>query len=786
MRKCKKCGNRVDKKIKFCTQCGNKIKNNKLPIVMLIFILLLLVLLLLNKYTNLLNYNKYLKNDDIKYENAYEHIVYDYKNKNIDENEYFRELYYLEFDSSSLDSKYKKDSSDFFVTSDELGTIGFLSDNYKKIDKDLINNYLNKKLLTDVDFKSSQNISKTNSSFIKLSNDNKDEDDPVINHTFNKVKLSSNEHFMIWYTDDMNSNDYVTNDQIDNILSKLESSISKIEEKYNISYSYTPYSGLNLDYINKDYTNLKKVMEENNISTDYINKAMSIYVYDTGSENTLATYFGGNSLLELLDLTLPGLELLSEDGIINYPYIVVNKKTINNSESLNQVMVHELFHHFEHLYFNLNNKTWGKNKEDAFVESYSNYVSSTLDNYNSSNNYLNRWANVYYENSSDNFDEISDNGGSSGYALFPYMYSYSLIVDNSSDIFNKAMLKDDSWKYINENTSKENLKDTMNDLAYRLLSQDYDNSSLKKTTGEISYKDDISSKKYYFEKINRGAVDYYLLDKYTTLNVSADDYSYLSFMIVGKKNNNYDVIKKVSNKFSYNVHDLYDYDKVFLIVTNGNLKEKYNYKINVLESKTESEEYVATYNNYNIEIISKLSINSASVITTSKGVMDELHQKEYIEVSTDTLGANVTTNKMYIDYGSGYSYTSVSLPIPNYENVWYKGEVSTEKFDLGLVLDKLKNEEDIQKISDDHFKVKLSKKELTKIMNATSSKNMKILKGTEIDVYTSGDDIQTIKYDFSNIIPGIDEFSTTVNFSNYNNAGDVEIPNEIIDSAIEK
>ena len=41
-----------------------------------------------------------------------------------------------------------------------------------------------------------------------------------------------------------------------------------------------------------------------------------------------------------------------------------------------------------------------------------------------------------------------------------------------------------------------------------------------------------------------------------------------------------------------------------------------------------------------------------------------------------------------------------------------------------------------------------------------------LVKGMNIDVYTTGNDISTIKYDFSKIIPGVDEFSSTVNFTN--------------------
>lgn len=252
-------------------------------------------------------------------------------------------------------------------------------------------------------------------------------------------------------------------------------------------------------------------------------------------------------------------------------------------------------------------------------------------------------------------------------------------------------------------------------------------------------------------------------------------------MLIGEKNNEYNVISSVSPKLKQNIYDL-DYDKVYLAVTNGNLDKKYNYQIKVTESKATNKNYNITYNNYNIEIISKISMKGASVITTSKGVVDEIHQKEYLEITTNTLGVAAITNKTYIDFNSGYSYTSV----PFQENMWYKDKNSQTKFDLGLILQKLKSSDNVEKIDDNHFKVKLSKSELQSSMKSTSSKKMTIVKGMNIDVYTTGNDISTIKYDFSKIIPGVDEFSSTVNFTNYNAAGDVEIPNEIIETATDK
>ena len=40
-----------------------------------------------------------------------------------------------------------------------------------------------------------------------------------------------------------------------------------------------------------------------------------------------------------------------------------------------------------------------------------------------------------------------------------------------------------------------------------------------------------------------------------------------------------------------------------------------------------------------------------------------------------------------------------------------------------------------------------------------------------------------LEYDFTDISKGFDLFKATITFSNYNNAGDVEIPSSVINSA---
>ena len=772
MKKCKKCGNKIERNVNFCTKCGKKIKRHGFVKFILLLVIIFLIFLLINKYTNILKKGDsvIINNEEIKYTNSYEHIKYDYEQKIISANEYLKQMYALEFDSKSLSKKYKNDNNNYFLTSDQLNIIDFIEKNYKKLDKNLVEKYARKKLLQDVQLKSNS-ISKSSSSIIKLS---KEDPENVSSHVLNKARLSSNGRFLLWYTD--TGNDAITENEVNVILNELDNSVNDLEQLSKIKYSYEPY--IDNKNLVGDYLSATIVLQECNIPVDSIKTAMSIYVYDTGSDVTLAQYTDTNLLNKYLNYT--GLSSIRYDGVINYPYVFMNKKGLNEIDSLKQVSRHELFHHFQTSYCKANDLISCDDTKDGFMESYANYASAITGNYQSTENFLNNWMGAYYRDTSLNIDDVK--GGSPGYAIFPYLYSYSLMVDNSSNIFNKALLENEPLKYINKNTSKEKLKSTINDLAVKLLSKNYKNNAfVPPSDDKLDIKGDISKNDTYKYEINKGAIDYFEINKFSDVEITSDDYSYITFMLIGVKNNEYSIISKVSTKLKQNIYDL-GYDKVYLAVTNGNLDKKYNYQIKVTESKATNKNYNTTYNNYNIEIISKISMKGASVITTSKGVVDEIHQKEYLEITTNTLGVAAITNKTYIDFNSGYSYTSV----PFQENMWYKDKNSQTKFDLGLILQKLKSSDNVEKIDDNHFKVKLSKSELQSSMKSTSSKKMTIVKGMNIDVYTTGNDISTIKYDFSKIIPGVDEFSSTVNFTNYNAAGNVEIPNEIIETATDK
>ena len=71
------------------------------------------------------------------------------------------------------------------------------------------------------------------------------------------------------------------------------------------------------------------------------------------------------------------------------------------------------------------------------------------------------------------------------------------------------------------------------------------------------------------------------------------------------------------------------------------------------------------------------------------------------------------------------------------------------------------------------------------INNSNSNKlnNEYDITGEILDnVYTNNGDIEEIKYDFSDLMDELEEFTINIKINNYNNAGNVKIPSVVITS----
>lgn len=718
-----------------------------------------------------------IKEEEKISENTFEKLKQDYESGKIDVNKYFTELVYYEYDSSKLDENYKTDET-YYSTGCQSELLELLETYKDELDATIVKEYIENVTLHNVslgDGTSVQPQSNSEKKYEVMLLDNEEaEKSNAKNHRLDKVTLSRNENFLIWYTNV--GSDAITEEQLQQISNGLESTISKFEETFGVEYSYFPYQDA---IFNDDYKNAKEVLKKNGIPVAKINSAMSVYIYDTGSENTLATYTQPYGAYLILDFVVQ-LGLNDNDGIVTFPYIVINKQGFSTeNESLKQLYTHELFHHFQYLFCR---STSGERcVAGDYTEGMANFASAISSGVNSTNNFLNNWAGVYTKNVSSTLEKITD-GASYGYGTFPYLYAYSEVVDNWASTLMNAHNETNPYGYIKNNTSKEDLIKISETVAYNTLAKKYDNKSLY-TDKNVTLKDSISTSKVLNQTINAGAVDYYEVLGDNTIEVISGNKDYVGIKYYGYKDGIYTELASSMDKIEEDLTYYVRQDKFYVAVYNADITNSNTYTIKVKGSDfAENSEFETTFNNYNIEIEMDITIAGVNTKTISKGVIDEKHQKEYLEITTTSMGIASLNNKMYYDFNTGYSY----MTQPYGGDVWWKDKSASQVIDLGVILDKLISMKNVTKIADNHYKVKMTKEEVDGLMDSGNVNISEISGDIYVEVYTENGYINRIEYDFTNMIKGLEKFTTIIKCYNYNNAGDVEIPQSVIDNAKEQ
>ena len=194
--------------------------------------------------------------------------------------------------------------------------------------------------------------------------------------------------------------------------------------------------------------------------------------------------------------------------------------------------------------------------------------------------------------------------------------------------------------------------------------------------------------------------------------------------------------------------------------------------------------------NYKIDIVMNTVVNNIEVNSHSYGVVDEKNQKEYLETNTTTMGITVY-NQVYVDFKEDYTYTKVSMDemLDDYlkrilseltPSTWEKEKGYTQRIDIVGILTKIKSMKNVTKIEENHYKVQIKPDELKDLIG--NNYDISINNDVYVDVQLKSGFIEQIDYDFGNITPNVDKFTASIKLSDYNQAGDVIIPKEILES----
>ena len=580
-------------------QINKKFNKKKIALIIgLIFIVVTAIIV-----SKFLIFNNKTKNEsDV---NVVSKLLNDFENGKITADEYVRYNLYAEYDTSLLKKEYSNlQKSEVSIHIEKLVDKYYdqLSDKTKQF-------YLEKVNLDNITFELDKENEST-SSGISLS-------DIIIDKVYaksksvtnlNKVVLSKNKHFIVWYT---TTGDNATSyESAKQIADGLENTVRQYDKLTNYKFNFKS----NILSKGATYNNQVKILEKSNIDTKYLESAMQVYLVEYGGDS-LAQYVDGyGKVSEIFN----SLRSKDKNGSAIFPYIMIKPSSFSDYEKLSQLYNHELFHYYQH-HVLCGEKICNLGSDEYIGEASANWASSISTKKTTNAGYLNDWADVARYNSNSLMGTYKDKNGSLivGYALYVYLHNYSTIVNNGSTKIIKSIYEDNSIKYLENNATESELIKIQETIALQNLAQSYRNKNLlssNKYNSSVYIKGTIDNT-YSAEdvNINEFGISYYELNKNPDFDFKINfkrDNKHVSALIIKKFNNKYEIIDKpdAENEYIFDTSKYGDYDTIYLVVYNKKLTLKNYYSLSV-EKVRNNENNNNSQNTKNIELDHNLSIN---------------------------------------------------------------------------------------------------------------------------------------------------------------------------------
>jgi uncharacterized membrane protein len=532
----------------------------------------------------------------------------DFVEGNITTDQYIRYLVDIAYNRDALPSEYKDDQTIFAPhILEELET------NLAALNQETIKYALNAITLANVNFgvDASSNISSAlnpatwqpNTAYARTSNVT----------TLNKAKLSSNEKFLIFYTD--TGDDQISDTSAADIAAMLDGFITNYESRLGLTYSYEKigYKGNN-DWFGKTAEEkMQTVLENSGIDKKHLNTAMPVYIANPYSENTgvLATYAGrrfGNTL----ERVLLGLADVFGDETSDFynsspilPFINILPQNID-APDLALVTAHELGHHYASNYCYDNfNKNCSDN--DFIGETAANYMAiNVVDNQPSGtkNNTINYHHSLYigYGHCYSIPNIVNDppkqgachkKGSFEGYPTVAYLDNYASIVPDGNRKILNALVQDNAFQYLYEQAQPNYNREVLVQLAQRNLTNAYGNKqslySEEIPKGEdvpcytlctAGYTSNYATTQYFYFPTSE-----FNNKKITGWKSNTEDW--IAVSVLGRKSGSWEFIDSSFPLLEYTIHNNSDYDVIAFAITNYAKEGTGRYAITIEDGELE-------------------------------------------------------------------------------------------------------------------------------------------------------------------------------------------------------
>ena len=516
--------------------------------------------------------NEYLENQ----------LLQDWKDRVLTVDEYFKNLVFAEYDREYLSNRYYPlKRTDLPLDTD------FIASTYAtKITDTTLNYYLNRVLLTGVTFDPDMENPEYNDSEIVAIGDPVYASDYNKKVNLNRLYVSGNSNFVIWYTTTGSS--AISEEQAKEIAQELEVSRYTYDKMYNRYFKYKP------EFINSGsiHDAQLSVYQRNGVDKALLTSAMQVYVVNY-LDNAAAKYVVADKLTEIYDKFQYG----SIEGSIPGPYMIIRAKSYNDAkERTMQVVNRELFRHYQYNVY-CPDESCVINDDPYYFDAMATYASAVATKKYTYKGFINDWVAIAREHSSDllSEDNISKYGIKNiSNTLGLYFYYYSKIVPDANRKIIESLYESNPFQKLEQKAEEGYLVEMIQKMAMDYIRQDSDNANIiasPEVESEIHAIDEIKeTANFEREEIERLGIDYFVLEKGENSSYSIEfsrGSSKVTCLLVGVMGNSYSVIAKApigTVNVKFNTQNYAPYEKYYIIIANASILEKNIYSLDVVAS----------------------------------------------------------------------------------------------------------------------------------------------------------------------------------------------------------
>lgn len=512
--------------------------------------------------------NEYLENQ----------LLQDWKDKVLNVDEYFKNLLFAEYDKEYLsDRYYPLKRSELPLDTD------FIASTYtNKITDVTMNYYLNRVLLTGVTFDiNAENQEEKKDDVIAFA-DTVYASDFTKKINLNRLVVSGNGNFVIWYTTTGGS--AITIDQARAIANELEIA------RYAYDKMYNRYFTFKADFKNEGTIRESqlRVYEANGVDPSYLDNAMQVYVANY-TETAAAKYVVANKLTEIYDR----LQFGSVEGSIPGPYLLIRASSYNTSkERTMQIANRELFRHYQYNVY-CPDETCLINDDPYYFDAMASYASAVATKKTTFKGFLNEWSAFAREHSTSLLDEENINRygiKNISNALYLYLYFYANNVPDGAKRIVEALYKEKPFEVLEKQAGDYKVQ-LIKKLAMEYINQNNGNANIiasPEVDSNIKAMDSFSGSANVEKKeIEKIGIDYYVLQKGNNANYTiefARGNENLACLLVGVSGQSYTLLAESpvgSVNVQFNTENYVSYDKYYIVVANSSIISTNVYSLDI-------------------------------------------------------------------------------------------------------------------------------------------------------------------------------------------------------------